>query len=214
MLFWIRLPTLIQAMEGIGLMIMLRMMIMLGKSISVPFPLTCYAISYKSNHLTIIYLCSRDLLQAYDPHGEAVNWKNFSSTVIITKDMHSPLPGSRYTQPTLKIYLLICQLHDDIIKWKDFPCYWPYVRGINQSQVNSLHKGQWRGVLMFSLICVWTKGWQNNREAGDLRRYRTHYDVIVMYYIAAPYSLNKLIQPWDTHNSWGQNEQVAAAVLG
>ena len=24
-------------------------------------------------------------------------------------------------------------------------------------------------------------GWVNNREAGDLRRYRTHYDVIVMY---------------------------------
>ena len=42
------------------------------------------------------------------------------------------------------------------------------------------HKGQWRGAFMFSLICVWTNGWDNNREAGDLRRYRAHYDVIVM----------------------------------
>ena len=25
------------------------------------------------------------------------------------------------------------------------------------------------------------KGWVNNSEAGDLRRYRTHYEVIVMY---------------------------------
>ena len=33
---------------------------------------------------------------------------------------------------------------------------------------------------MFSLICVWINGWVNNREAGDLRRYRGHYDVIVM----------------------------------
>ena len=33
---------------------------------------------------------------------------------------------------------------------------------------------------MFSLICVWINGWVNNREAGDLRRYRAHYDVIVM----------------------------------
>ena len=33
---------------------------------------------------------------------------------------------------------------------------------------------------MFSLICVGTKGWVNNREAGDLRRYRAHYDVTVM----------------------------------
>ena len=45
---------------------------------------------------------------------------------------------------------------------------------------NSPHKGQWRGALMFSLICVWINRWVNNREAGDLRRYRAHYDVIVM----------------------------------
>ena len=42
------------------------------------------------------------------------------------------------------------------------------------------HKGQWRGALMFSLICAWIKRWVNNREAGDLRRHRAHYDVIVM----------------------------------
>ena len=46
--------------------------------------------------------------------------------------------------------------------------------------VNSPHKGQWRGALMFSLICVWINGWVNSREAGDLRRYGTHYDVIVI----------------------------------
>ena len=46
--------------------------------------------------------------------------------------------------------------------------------------VNSPHKGQWRGALMFSLICVWINGWVNNREAGDLRRYRAQYDVTVM----------------------------------
>ena len=46
--------------------------------------------------------------------------------------------------------------------------------------VNSPHKGQWRGALVFSLICVWINGWVNNRKAGDLRRYRTHYDVSVM----------------------------------
>ena len=70
--------------------------------------------------------------------------------------------------------------HDDVIKWKQFPRYWPFVRGIHRSPVNSPHKGQWRGVLMFSLICARINGWVNNREAGDLRRYRCHYDVIVM----------------------------------
>ena len=41
--------------------------------------------------------------------------------------------------------------HDDVIKWKHFPCYWPFVRGIHRSPVNSPHKGQWRGALMFTL---------------------------------------------------------------
>ena len=47
--------------------------------------------------------------------------------------------------------------------------------------VNSPHKDQWRGALMFSLICVWINGWVNDREAGDLRRHRGHYDVNVMW---------------------------------
>ena len=34
--------------------------------------------------------------------------------------------------------------HDDVIKWKQFPRYWPFVRGIHRSPVNSVHKGQWR----------------------------------------------------------------------
>ena len=46
--------------------------------------------------------------------------------------------------------------------------------------VNSPQNGKWRGALMFSLICVWINDWVNNREAGDLRRYCTHYDVTVM----------------------------------
>ena len=53
-------------------------------------------------------------------------------------------------------------LHDDVIKWKHFPRYWPFVRG------------------MFYLICAWINNWVNNREAGDLRRHGAHYDVIVM----------------------------------
>ena len=50
--------------------------------------------------------------------------------------------------------------------------------------VNYPHKGQRRGALLFSLICawVWVNGWVNNREAGDLRRHRAHYDAIVMFY--------------------------------
>ena len=71
-------------------------------------------------------------------------------------------------------------VHDDVIKWKHFPRYWPFVRGIRRSPVNSPHKGQWRRALMFPLICVWINGWVSNREAGDLRRFRAHSDVTVM----------------------------------
>ena len=70
--------------------------------------------------------------------------------------------------------------HDDVIKWKHFPRYWPFVWGIHRSPVNSPHKGQWRGALMFSLICAQINGWVNNREAGDLRRHQAHCDVIIM----------------------------------
>ena len=50
--------------------------------------------------------------------------------------------------------IMVADIHDDVIKWKHFPRYWPFVRGIHRSPVNSSHKGQWCGALMFSLICV------------------------------------------------------------
>ena len=67
----------------------------------------------------------------------------------------------------ISLLAVLCADHDDVIKWKHFPCYWPFVRGIHRSRVNSPHKGQWLGALMFSLICAWINGWANNREAGE-----------------------------------------------
>ena len=74
----------------------------------------------------------------------------------------------------------VFHIHDDVIKWKHFSRYRPFVRGIHRSPVNSPHKGQWCGALMFSLICAQINGWVNNGEAGDLKRHRTYYDAIVM----------------------------------
>ena len=70
--------------------------------------------------------------------------------------------------------------HDDVIKWKYFQRYWPFVRGIHRSPVNSPHKGHLCGAFIFSLICAWINGWVNNRETGNLRRHHAHYDVTVM----------------------------------
>ena len=44
-------------------------------------------------------------------------------------------------------------VHDDVIKWKHFPRYWPSVMGIYRSPVDSPHNGQWRGALM-SFLCA------------------------------------------------------------
>ena len=52
--------------------------------------------------------------------------------------------------------------------------------GNSSVPVNSLHKGQWRRTSVFSFICVWISDCANNREAGDLRCHRGHYDVNVM----------------------------------
>ena len=53
--------------------------------------------------------------------------------------------------------LLSLDHQDNVIKWKHFLRYWPFVRGIHQTLVNSPHKVQWRGALMFSLICTLNK---------------------------------------------------------
>ena len=95
--------------------------------------------------------------------------------------------------------------HDDVIKWKHFPRYWPFVRGIHRSTVNSPHKGQWRGALMFSLICARINGWVNSSEADDLRRYCVHYDVIVMtrrVFLGSLFKLDDEISCLDTSDEF------------
>ena len=57
---------------------------------------------------------------------------------------------------------------------------------IHWSPVNSHHKSQWHGALMFSLICTWTNVWVKNQDAGDLKHFHAHYDFTVMnFYIKA-----------------------------
>ena len=83
----------------------------------------------------------------------------------------------------------VSEYHDDVIQWKHFQQYWPFVRGIHRSPVNCPRKGQWRGALLFSLICAWINAWVNN---DDLRRHRAHYDFIVMLLV----KLGQYHDPW------------------
>ena len=82
---------------------------------------------------------------------------------------------------------------------KHFLRYWPFVWGIHRWPVNSPHKGQWRGALMFSMICAWTNGWVNNRDADHFRRRCTHYDVTVgCDSISYQLNLGAVQRPWSS----------------
>ena len=92
---------------------------------------------------------------------------DYSQTTLYNSQLCSYSPSSRWRHriETFSAFLTLCA-----------------GRGIHWSPVNSPHKDQWRSALMFSLICAWINGWVNNREAGDLRRHRIHYDVSIMVY--------------------------------
>ena len=92
---------------------------------------------------------------------------------------------SRVRELQVEVWMDLQNWHDDVIKWKHFPRYWPFVRGIHRSPVNPLHKGQWRGALMFSLNCVLNKrlskqswGWWFDTPTRSLWRHCNGDEVI------------------------------------
>ena len=71
---------------------------------------------------------------------------------------------------------------DDVIKWKHFRCYWPFVLGIHRWI--PLTKASDADLWCFLWSAPWINGRANNHGAGDLRLPRTHYDVTVMKMIS------------------------------
>ena len=113
-------------------------------------------------------------------------------------------PISQYKSWILNVIVRYSKARDRCSKFSNRSAWWRHQMetfsalltlcvGNSPVPVNSPHKGQWRGVLVFSFICVWINDWVNNREAGDLRRHRGHYDVIVM----------EIWQASRQHNCWG-----------
>ena len=93
----------------------------------------------------------------------------------------------------------VVAFHDDVIKWKHFPRYGPFVRRIHQW--NSPHKGQWRGALIFSFIWTRMNGCVNNQWWGWwFETPSCHYDVIVMYCYAC-YAFLCTTVPWQWSNT-------------
>ena len=121
-----------------------------------------------SNYSSWLLICRCSVLNL---HNTVV--KHHTVFIILVNLRSINITSSHRGQMTHICVRKLDQFNDEVIKWKHFPRNWPFVRGI--------HKSQWRWALMFSLIYVWINDWVNNREARDLRRYPTHYDVIVMF---------------------------------
>ena len=99
-------------------------------------------------------------------------WSKTTFTKYCLTQWISNLPGS------FKIHWVRHYLeHDDVIKWKHFPRYWPFVRGIHRLPVNSPHKGQGRGALMFSLICAGVGGAVRFLVVGTIGQGKDHHGV-------------------------------------
>ena len=91
------------------------------------------------------------------------------------------------------------------------PGYSPFV-GFHRSPVNSPHKGQWCGALMFPLICARTNGWVNHWDAGNLRHHRAHYHVTVMW---PDHLITRSVPtPWKTHKRQSLNRPSGELWVG
>ena len=127
-----------------------------------------------------IYICTFDcrvaILYRFTYTYAVLNeeWSAFND-ILLCWVLICPLTLISYEFPI--VTLSTKPIHDDVINWKHFPRYWPFVRGIYRSPANSPHKGQWRGALMFLWSAPWINGWVNSSEAGDLRCHLAHYDV-------------------------------------
>ena len=118
--------------------------------------------------------------------------------------------GKRWSSQNYVHYKEFC-IHDDVIKWKHFPRYWPFVRGIHRSPVNSPHKGQWRRALMV-FFCLhpnkrlskqWL-GWWFETQSCPLWRHRNNLPelfvkLITGYHCIAP-DQYLWSQPWPCNN--------------
>ena len=91
-----------------------------------------------------------------------------------------------------------------------------FARGIHRSPVDSPHKGQWHGALMFSLMCASTNDRASNGDAGDLRPHGTHHDVTVIFLLCFVVFWHRSIYPhpsellwyWLPKNNPKQNKQT------
>ena len=84
------------------------------------------------------------------------------------------------------VFVQVMMRNYDIIKWKHFLLYWPFVRGIHWSPVDSSHTGQCCGALMRNYgTCFPRNGCANSRDAGEFKPLSTHCNITVISFSVA-----------------------------
>ena len=136
--------------------------------------LFCCFISYRTNSRLMTNIIINFGTQMYKKFS-INNW----ILLILSKFLKITSKVNSDTQRMGDSITVVVSVHDDVIKWKHFPRYWPFVRGI--------HRSRWiphtiaRDAELWCFLLAWLNDWVNSRKAGDLRRHRGHYDVNVMY---------------------------------
>ena len=100
-------------------------------------------------------------------------------------------------------------------KWKYFPRYWPFVRGIHRSPP---HKGQWRGALMFFFdMCLYkrlskqSQGWWFETPFRPLWRHCNDKQIKHMSAIVSEISGNAIIGSM-VYLNWQQGQFKSSAL--
>ena len=97
-------------------------------------------------------------------------WVEGNPCCLVVQEQHDKISRSDIYIRAIHWYHQYCkfsilrQCKHNAWKWKPFARYWPFVREIRRSPVNSPQKGQRRGALIFSLVCAWTNDWADDRR--------------------------------------------------
>ena len=158
--------------------------------IRVPKPDLTIKLFWCRNSIFLTKLCQRHVYWSFD----SLCRQSISKMVLSMQDKRVFSSSLWWriskTCPKVIVEKLIIKssyaLSSNQLQWRTWWCHqmeiFSALRAICVGNSPVPYKDQWRGALMISMICVWINDWVINREAGDLRRYRAHYDVILMKY--------------------------------
>ena len=113
-----------------------------------------------------------------------------------------------------RVLYIVCWTGSQILTWswcRQMETYSALLTLYEGDPLDSPHKGQWRGALMFSLICAWTNGWANSRDTGDLGCHHALYDVTVMSNHCSRKCICKL-PPQNVGHAWPDGPFIPASV--